>query len=66
MPKKPPTPTSTPTTPPRPRKQLPACLAPAMLEWAMEQSPEECHRLLTPPEIPGVVCKAMVPIKNSD
>lgn len=62
MPKKPPMP----TTPPRPRKRLPVCLAPAMLEWALEQSPEECRRLLTPPDIPGVECKAMVPIKKPD
>lgn len=55
-----------PTTPPRPRKRLPVCLAPAMLEWALEQSPGECRRLLTPPEIPGVECKAMVPIKKPD
>ena len=53
-----------PSAPPKPRARLPACLAPAMLEWALEQSPEESQRLLSLPKVAGRESKAMVPPKK--
>lgn len=38
--------------PPKPAYHMPACLAPAMLEWALEQPPEERDRLLKLPARP--------------